>query len=329
MPVILPNGLPAAQILRTEGRSVFSANKGSYLNFDHLKVGLLNLMPDKKTTETQFARLLGSTPYPVEMRLFRLVDQPSKNCCPLHMSKHYRSFERRFAKDLDALIITGAPVEHLDFNDVTYWDTLKEAMDLASQHIPETLGICWGAMALAYHHHGLEKVARTSKAFGCVEHRIHPRSSPLLFGMEDGCKIPVSRWTSLLQSDIDARPGLRTLMTGSIGGPCVIRDDVQHVTYFLNHLEYDSDTLAKEYERDRDKGIQIALPVSYFPLDDVSSEAPNVWFGSAKIFYANWLNLVHSKKQNPSRKSIVTRRATFASSRYNTAPNPREIGIVF
>lgn len=292
MPVILPPDLPATQILKQEGRTVFRSDGMDNRRAKSLRIGLLNLMPDKIATETQFARLLGGNPYPVDLRLFRIRNHNSKTCCAMHLERHYTTFDPPAAKQLDGLIITGAPVEYLEYDSVSYWPALIEVMDLATEYVPETLAVCWGAMALAFHHHGLKKHLRTTKAFGCVQHIVNDPESPLVFGIEDGCRVPVSRWTSLSQTEIDRHRDLSTLMTGAVGGPCIVRDAPRRATYVLNHFEYDHDTLAKEYARDLADGVPIQMPQGYFPDNDPTACPSNVWASSGRILYANWLNMI-------------------------------------
>ncbi|MEL7178611.1 MAG: homoserine O-succinyltransferase [Pseudomonadota bacterium] len=307
MPVILPPDLPATQILKKEGRTVLRSEEMDAQRPKPLRIGLLNLMPDKIATETQFARLLGGNPYPVKLSLFRIRDHTSKTCSATHLQRHYRIFDLSAAQSLDGLIITGAPVEHLDYGRVSYWPSLIEAMDLAAAHVPETLAVCWGAMALAFHHHGLKKHLRTSKAFGCVRHMVDDPASPLVFGIQDGCRVPVSRWTTLSQIEIDRHGALSTLMTGAVGGPSVIRDDAHRATYVLNHFEYDHDTLAKEYARDLANDVPIKLPQGYFPNDDPTARPLNVWESTGRILYANWLNMIFEGAGQRAIKTTLAR----------------------
>lgn len=321
MPVILPPDLPATQILKQEGRTVLRSDEMDARRPEPLRIGLLNLMPDKVATETQFARLLGGNPYPVELSLFRIRDHDPKTCCAMHLERHYSTFDLSAAQSLDGLIITGAPIEHLDYGSVSYWPSLIEAMDLAAEYVPETLAVCWGAMALAFHHHGLKKHLRTSKAFGCVRHMVDDPASPLVFGIQDGCRVPVSRWTFLSQTEIDRHRALSTLVTGSVGGPSVVRDDVHRATYVLNHFEYDHDTLAREYARDLANGVPIKLPEGYFPNDDPTARPSNVWESTGRILYANWLNMIFVG----SGQLAMTTTPTFPGRRSATSQPQRRI----
>lgn len=298
MSIILPDNLPATQTLSDEGCSVIRKSRMDKGAFGFLKIGLLNLMPDKITTETQFARLLGSNLYPIEMRLFRLKSHTAKCCSSAHLDVFYKPFDKNYARDLDALIITGAPVEHPDFSEVPYWQSLQGAMDIAACHVPETLGVCWGAMALAYHHHGVGTVMRSSKAFGCIDHTVTEPKCPLVFGIEKKSKIPVNRWTMIQQAEIDKRAELKTLMTGAVGEPSIIRDRKTNSTYVLNHFEYDDDTLANEYHRDNAKGIPIQTPIDYFVSADTTKIPPNTWRSNARVFYANWLNQIFCRTKH-------------------------------
>ena len=304
MTILLPKGLPAIEVLKGERRSVIETDQAMPYPQDPFRVGLLNLMPDKVTTETQFARLLAAPPFPVELKLLRLRTHMPKNCCEMHLGRYYEVFDREVIEDLDALIITGAPVEHLEFHEVSYWAELTQAMDLAASHSLEIMGVCWGAMALAFHFHGIKKQLHASKVFGCIEHSVEDPSSPIVFGIEQSCKVPISRWTSLSQDDIDRSHALTTLLTGAKGGPGVIRDHSAGATYVLNHFEYDHDTLAREYFRDLKSGVEINIPTGYFPEDNPNRIPKNVWQRSACILYANWLKHAYCRKRiSESRQS--------------------------
>ncbi|MFN6978557.1 MAG: homoserine O-succinyltransferase, partial [Gemmobacter sp.] len=252
MPITLPETLPAYDILSREGVMVMSAGRAARQDIRPLRVGLLNLMPHKIRTETQFARLIGATPLQIDLHLIRMTEHISRHTASEHMEAFYRPFAAVAATDekFDGLIITGAPIEHLPYTAVTYWDELREVFDWTQSHVHSTFGVCWGGMAMAHHFYGLPKHILPAKAFGCFRHRVLVPSSPYLRGFSDDVLIPVSRWTELRQAEIDAVPGLVTLIGSAEVGPCLVADAAHRALWIFNHFEYDRDTLKLEYDRD-------------------------------------------------------------------------------
>ncbi len=293
MPITLPETLPAFDILSKEGVMVMSETRAARQDIRPLRIGLLNLMPKKITTETQFARLIGATPLQIELSLIKMTEHTSKHTAPEHMEAFYRPFQDVKGEYFDGLIITGAPIEHLPFPEVTYWDELCEVMDWTQSHVHSTFGVCWGGMAMINHFHGVPKHMLDHKAFGCFRHRVLAPASPYLRGFSDDVLVPVSRWTEMRQADIDAVPGLTTLIASDETGPCLVDDPGHRAIYIFNHLEYDNDTLKQEYDRDVAQGTPINVPQNYYPKDDPSQPPMNRWRSHAHLLYGNWINEIY------------------------------------
>jgi homoserine O-succinyltransferase/O-acetyltransferase len=294
MPITLPPSLPAYDVLQREGVMVMSPERAATQEIRPLRIGLLNLMPKKIQTENQFARLIGATPLQIDFQLIRMTEHQTKNTAAEHMEAFYRPFAEVAAsgEKFDGLIITGAPIEHLPFEEVTYWDELTRVMDWTQTHVHSTFGVCWGGMALAWHFHRLPKHQLTEKAFGCFRHRNLVPASPYLRGFSDDCVLPVSRWTEMRQADIDAA-GLKTLLTSDQSGPCMVDDPAHRAVYLINHLEYDSDTLKQEYDRDIANGTPINVPANYYPDDSPLNPPQNRWRSHAHLLYGNWINEIY------------------------------------
>lgn len=293
MPITLPETLPAYDILAAEGVMVMSETRAARQDIRPLRIALLNLMPKKIQTETQFARLIGATPLQIELSLIRMTEHTSKHTAPEHMDAFYRPFQEVKGEYFDGLIITGAPIEHLDFEDVTYWDELVEVMNWTQTHVHSSFGVCWGGMAMIYHFHGVAKHPLRHKAFGCFHHHALAPASPFLRGFSDEVLVPVSRWTEMRQAEIDAAPGLTTLIASDEVGPCLVEDPAHRALYIFNHFEYDNDTLKQEYDRDVANGTPINVPANYYPDDDPARPPLNRWRGHAHLLYGNWINEIY------------------------------------
>ena len=295
MPIKLPSDLPAFDVLTNEGVMVMEEGRAARQDIRPLRIGLLNLMPKKIQTETQFARLIGATPLQIELSLIRMTEHLSKNTAAEHMEAFYRPFAEVEAtgEKFDGLIITGAPIEHLEYEEVTYWDELTRVFDWTQTNVQSTFGVCWGGMAMINHFHGIPKHMLDRKAFGCFRHRNLAPASPYLRGFSDDLMIPVSRWTEIRQDEIDAVPALRTLLGSDEVGPCLVEDPGHRALYIFNHLEYDSGTLKEEYDRDVAAGNPIAVPVNYYPDDDPSKPPQNRWRSHAHLLYGNWINEIY------------------------------------
>jgi len=295
MPITLPETLPAYDILSREGVMVMSPGRAATQDIRPLRIGLLNLMPKKIQTENQFARLIGATPLQINLSLIRMTDHETKNTAAEHMEAFYRPFAEVAAsgEKFDGLIITGAPIEHLPFEDVTYWGELREVFDWTQSHVHSTFGVCWGGMAMAYHFHGIRKHLLAHKAFGCFRHVNSLPSSPYLRGFSDGLVVPVSRWTEMRQDEIDACDSLTTLLASEDVGPCLVQDACHRALYVFNHFEYDSGTLKEEYDRDIAAGKPINVPINYYPDDDPTRQPFNRWRSHAHLLYGNWINEIY------------------------------------
>ncbi|MFN3145391.1 MAG: homoserine O-succinyltransferase [Paracoccaceae bacterium] len=291
MPIKLPSDLPAYDVLTREGVMVMDEELASRQDIRPLRIGLLNLMPKKIQTETQFARLIGATPLQIELNLIRMTEHQSRNTSASHMEAFYRPFQEVKGEKFDGLIITGAPIEHLPFEEVSYWDELCEVMDWTQTNVHSTFGVCWGGMAMVHHFHGVPKHMLDHKAFGCFRHRNLAPASPYLRGFSDDFVIPVSRWTEVRQDDIDrAGGGLSTLLGSDEVGPCLVEDPAHRALYIFNHFEYDSGTLKEEYDRDVASGSAINVPLNYYPGDDPSRDPQNRWRSHAHLLYGNWIS---------------------------------------
>ena len=292
MPIKLPAALPAFDVLSREGVMVMSEQQADRQDIRPLRIGLLNLMPKKIQTENQFARLIGATPLQIELSLFRMSEHQTKNTAAAHMEEFYRPFSdvKASGEKFDGLIITGAPIEHLAFEDVTYWQELCEVFDWTQTHVHSTLGVCWGGMAMINYFHGVKKHMLDAKAFGCFRHQNKAPASHYLRGFSDDCVIPVSRWTEMKQDEIDSVEGLETLLGSEDAGPCLVEDKANRGLYIFNHFEYDSGTLKQEYDRDVDAGTPINVPANYYPDDDPNREPMNRWRSHAHLLYGNWVS---------------------------------------
>ena len=295
MPITLPSTLPAFDVLSKEGVMVMTPDRAAHQDIRPLRIGLLNLMPKKIQTENQFARLIGSTPLQIDFQLIRMTDHETRNTAAEHMATFYRSFAEVAAtgEQFDGLIITGAPIEHLDFAEVTYWDELCRVMDWTQTHVHSTFGVCWGGMAMINHFHRVPKHILDHKAFGCFRHENLAHSSPYLRGFSDDFVVPVSRWTEMRKSEIEAVPGLRVLLGSQEVGPCLVEDPGRRALYVFNHFEYDSDTLKQEYDRDVANGTPINIPRNYYPDDDPARQPVNRWRSHAHLLYGNWINEIY------------------------------------
>jgi homoserine O-succinyltransferase len=293
MPIKIPSDLPAFDVLTREGVMVMDEDHAALQDIRPLRIGLLNLMPKKIQTENQFARLIGATPLQIELSLIRMTEHQTRNTAADHMESFYRTFQEVRGEKFDGLIITGAPIEHLEFSDVTYWDELREVMDWTQTNVHSTFGVCWGGMAMINHFHGVKKHLLPAKAFGCFRHQNLMQNSPYLRGFSDDCVIPVSRWTEMRQGEINAVPGLVTLLGSADVGPCLVQDPDHRALYIFNHFEYDRDTLKQEYDRDIADGTPINVPLNYYPDDDPSRMPQNRWRSHAHLLYGNWINEIY------------------------------------
>ena len=290
MPVKIPDSLPAMGILESENIFVMGENRAVHQDIRPLRIAILNLMPTKIVTETQLLRLLGNSPLQVEIKLVHMESHDSKNTPAEHLLEHYSTFDEIRHQNFDGLIITGAPVETLPFEEVDYWPELTVVMDWARTHVYSTFYICWGAQAGLHHYYGIPKYPLPEKMFGVFPHRVNVRFERLMRGFDDNFFAPHSRHTEIRREDILAVPELVLLSESDESGVyIVISSDRRHI-FVTGHSEYDPLTLNGEYVRDVNKGLPIKVPRHYFPGDDPTQEPLVRWRGHANLLYANWLN---------------------------------------
>lgn len=290
MPIKIPNQLPATRTLTAENIFVMTETRALTQDIRPLQILLLNLMPTKIDTETQLARVLGNSPLQIELELIAPEGHVSRNTAPEHMLSFYRSFREVKERTFDGLIITGAPVEHLPFEEVDYWPELCEIMEWSKTHVHSTLHICWGAQAGLYYHYGIPKRPLDHKIFGVFRHRVGDPNFILFRGFDDSFWVPHSRNTTVRAEDILAVPGLKILSDSPEAGVYAVKTDQYRQVFLMGHAEYDRDTLKKEYLRDKAAGIDIQIPKHYFPEDDPEREPIVRWRSCAHLLYSNWLN---------------------------------------
>ncbi len=292
MPIKIPDDLPAARTLEAEGVTVMQEADAIRQDIRPMRIGLLNLMPDKISTETQIARLIGATPLQVELSLVRIGSHTPRNTSADHMGAFYRPWEEVSAERFDGFIVTGAPVERLPFEEVSYWDELRRIFDWTQSHVHRAFNICWAGQAALHHFHGVPKHELAAKAFGVFQHRSLAPHSPLMRGFPDTFAVPVSRWTEVRRADLPQGAGLEVLAECDATGLCLVADEKRRALHMFNHLEYDTATLGDEYRRDvaGEGGGSFQFPAHYFPGDDPSRPPENRWRGHAHLLFGNWVN---------------------------------------
>jgi homoserine O-succinyltransferase/O-acetyltransferase len=293
MPIKIPDNLPARATLEAEGVAIMGEADAVRQDIRPLRIGLLNLMPNKVRTETQFARLLGCSPLQVELTLVKITNHVSRNTPADHMISFYRDWEDVRHQRFDGFITTGAPVETLPFEDVTYWDELRRIFDWTQTHVHHSLHVCWGAMAAVYHFHGIGKHLLETKKFGVYRHRNLVPDSPYLRGFSDDFSIPVSRWSEVRREDIGPESGLRVLMDSEEAGLCLLEDPQARSLHMFNHIEYDAQSLSEEYFRDLEANKPIVTPHDYFPGNDPKHPPLNRWRSHAYLLFGNWINQLY------------------------------------
>lgn len=290
MPIRIPDELPARPILEKEGVMVMGTATAERQDIRPLRIALLNLMPNKIKTETQFARLIGASPLQVELSLIKITNHTPKNTSQDHMLAFYESWEDIKDQRFDGLIVTGAPIEQMPFEDVTYWEELTRIYAWTQTHVQSTFNVCWAAQAALYHFYKVPKYALEQKAFGVYEHKNLKSTSPLLRGFSDNFEMPVSRWTENLERDLPLGQGLETLMSGADVGLCLVADPAHRMFNMFNHIEYDTGSLGEEYFRDIEAGKTINPPANYFPNDNPKLPPSNRWRAHAHLLFGNWVN---------------------------------------
>jgi len=290
MPIKIPNNLPATKVLNDENIFVITETRALTQDIRPLQILIVNLMPTKIVTETQLARLLGNTPLQVEMELLMMSSHKSKNTSEEHMLAFYKTFDDVKERNFDGMVITGAPVEHMPFEEVEYWEELCTIMEWSKTHVTSTFHICWGAQAALYYHYGINKHQIDKKLFGVFEHKVVHKGSILFRGFDDTFMVPHSRHTTVLAEDIEKVPELKVLSVSDEAGIYAISTDKGRQIFITGHSEYDAETLEKEYLRDKNLGLKIDIPVNYYPNDDDTQRPKNTWRSSANLLYSNWLN---------------------------------------
>ena len=290
MPIKIPNQLPATATLAAENIFVMTETRAITQDIRPLQILLLNLMPTKVDTETQLARVLGNTPLQIELELIAPSGHVSKNTSQAHMLAFYKTFDEVRERTFDGLVITGAPVELMAFEEVDYWQELCEIMEWSKTHVHSTLHICWGAQAGLYYHYGIPKRRLERKLFGVFQHTVEDPNYILFRGFDDQFWVPHSRNTTVARADIEAVPELKILSASPEAGVYEVKTDQGRQVFLMGHAEYDRDTLAKEYFRDLAAGVEIQIPANYFPEDDPERTPRMAWRSCAHLLYANWLN---------------------------------------
>lgn len=290
MPIKIQDDLPAAEILINENIFVMPENRAFHQDIRPLKVAILNLMPTKATTEVQLLRLIGNTPLQIEIELLHTKTHMSKNTSEEHLIKFYKTFDDIKYQKFDGLIITGAPVEQMEFEEVNYWEELKEIMEWSKSNVYSTLHICWGAQAGLYYHYGVPKYDLKEKMFGVFPHRINQRNIKLLMGFDDEFYVPHSRHTEVKKEDIEKVKEISVLAESEESGVYMVSTKGGRQIFVTGHSEYDPLTLKSEYDRDVNKGLNIKVPRNYYPNNDPKQEPMVKWRGHANLLFSNWLN---------------------------------------
>ena len=290
MPIKIPDSLPARAVLESENIFVMTEYRAIHQDIRPLNVLILNLMPTKIVTETQLLRKLSNTPLQIQVELLRTSSYRSRNTDSDHLESFYTTFEQVRDRRFDGMIITGAPVENMEFQQVDYWEELCEIMEWSKSHVHSTLHICWGAQAGLYYHHGIEKRSLPKKLFGVYETMVLKPSSPLFRGFDDIFYAPNSRYTEVWKADILKVPELELVAYSPEAGVYAVKSQDSRQFFVMGHPEYDPDTLAKEYWRDRNKGLDIAVPEHYFPGDNPDKPPVVRWRSAGQLLYTNWLN---------------------------------------
>ncbi len=290
MPIKIPNELPAVRVLENENIFVMTEKRAITQDIRPLKILILNLMPTKIDTETQLSRVLGNTPLQVEIELIHTKTHKSKNVSEEHLLSFYKVFDDIRDSYFDGMIITGAPVEHMPFEEVGYWAELAEIMEWTKTHVHSTLHICWAAQAGLYYHYGINKHRTEEKFSGVYPHTVDYKRSILFRGFDDVFYVPQSRHTTVLREEIEAVPGLRILASSEETGVYAVATKGGRQVFITGHSEYDADTLEKEYLRDKAAGLNPKIPVNYYPGDDDTKRPIITWRAHATLLFTNWLN---------------------------------------
>ena len=290
MPIQIPNDLPAAGVLQQENIFVMTQKRAESQEIRPLEIVLLNLMPTKIVTETQLSRVLGNTPLQVHLELMMVSSHKPKNTPQEHLLNFYKTFDELKDRKFDGMVITGAPVELMEFEEVNYWEELCQIMEWSKSHVHSTLHICWGAQAALYYHYGVQKRLLPKKLFGVFQHHADYKRAILLRGFDDQFWVPHSRHTTVDRADLEKIPGMKILASSDEAGVYAMMTDKGRQIFITGHSEYDGDTLEKEYLRDKNAGLPIEIPKNYYPYDDDTKEPMVRWRSHANLLFSNWLN---------------------------------------
>lgn len=290
MPIQIPNDLPAAEVLQQENIFVMRQTRAETQHIRPLEIVLLNLMPTKIITETQLSRMLGNTPLQVHLELMMVSSHSARNTPQEHLLSFYKTFDELKDRKFDGMVITGAPVENLPFEEVDYWQELERIMAWSKTHVHSTLHICWAAQAGLYYHYGIEKRLLPRKLFGVYPHHADYKRAILLRGFDDEFWVPHSRHTTVAREDVEAVPELKILASSPEAGVYIVMNKEGRQIFVTGHSEYDPDTLGREYRRDRAAGLPIHVPVNYYPGDDDTKDPIVRWRGHGNLLFSNWLN---------------------------------------
>jgi homoserine O-succinyltransferase len=291
MPIRIPDNLPARRTLEAEGVTVMDSSRAARQDIRPLQIGLLNLMPNKERTETQFSRLIGATPLQVDLTLVRVTEHQAKNTSEEYLRSFYSTWEDVRRRKFDGFIVTGAPIAHIPFEEVRYWREMVEIMEWTQTNVHHTMFICWGAQAALHHFHNARRRRMEKKAFGVFRHQIVNPRSVWLRGFSDSPMVPVSRYNDIERDSLG--PDLEILIDNPEIGVCMIDDPSHRAVHMLNHLEYDNRSLADEYERDVAAGLETPPPVNLFPNGDTTAEPENRWRSHAHLLFQNWINEIY------------------------------------
>jgi len=302
MPIKIPNDLPSTDVLLDEGVALMREQDAVRQDIRPLQIAVLNLMPEKVKTETQLIRQLGRTPLQIELTLLTTASYEAKNAPAGHMASFYQTWSEVRGRKFDGLLITGAPIERLEFEDVKYWPELTEILDWATDHVHSCYFLCWAGQAALHHYYGVPKYDLGRKLAGVFSHRRVAERHPLIAGFDDHFRVPVSRWTEVRHADIDKHAELNVLVESDESGICIVEDERHHRVFVFNHFEYDAETLRDEYVRDLANGGPggggaVEVPEHYFPGDDPAREPLNDWRSHAQLLYGNWINEIYQSTQ--------------------------------
>lgn len=295
MPLKIPDKLPAREVLEKENIFIMQESRALSQDIRPLKIGILNLMPTKMATEVQFLRLLGNTPLQIDISLLHSKTYESKNVSSEYLNTFYKTFDDIRHERFDGFIITGAPIEHLEFEEVAYWQELTEIMEWTKTNVTSTVHICWGAQAGLYYHYGVKKYPIDKKMFGVFKHSINRKDLALTRGFDDEFYVPHSRHTEVRREDIEKVHSLEIISESKESGVYMVVSNDGKEVYLTGHSEYDADTLKSEYDRDVKAGKEIDIPINYYPDDNPSKEPKLIWRGHASLLFSNWLNYVYQE----------------------------------